>query len=50
MPDHKLSNNVYLEKIRSVVQQIMISQTCFILVIYDDDDDDDDDNDNCCYQ
>lgn len=40
MLDHKLSKNGFLQKIRSVVQQIMISQTDFTLVIYDDDDDD----------
>ena len=49
MPDHQLSKNVYLEKILSEVQQIMISQTYGTLVIYDDDYDDGGDNDNQCY-
>jgi hypothetical protein len=40
MLNHKHSMNVYLEKICSVVQYIMVLQTDFTVLISDDDDDD----------
>jgi hypothetical protein len=35
MPNHKLFKNVCLEKIRSVLQWIVMSQTNLIVLIYD---------------
>jgi len=34
MPIRKLSKNVYVGKIRSVVQQILLSQTDFTVLMY----------------
>jgi hypothetical protein len=34
VPIRKLSKNVYVEKIRSVVQQIFLSQTDFTVLMY----------------
>jgi hypothetical protein len=34
MPNHELSESVFLEEIRSVVQWIMILQTGFIVITY----------------
>ena len=34
MPNHKLYNNVHLEKIRSVVQQLTMSQTSRTELLY----------------
>jgi len=34
MPKHKLSKGIYLKKILSVVQEIMMSQTNLTVLIY----------------
>lgn len=36
MPNHKLSENVYLENICVVVKCIMMTQTNFTILLYDD--------------
>jgi len=50
MPNHKLCKNIYIAKIRSVVQQITISQSDVPALICGGDDDDDDDDDDFSFK